>query len=126
MRCVMRYCIRVLLTKRSKVYDDAAMVVAHDLGHVSSSGFDCSRSCKVHMTECAQDPSSEDVLCHEMLHCVLTTKRSKTTLMLQWLYVNQDAEWQLTAAHNRSLWCVVVVDLFCSGLLIMVISRWYL
>ena len=61
------------MTKRSKVYDDAAMVVAHDLGHVSSSGFDCSRSCKVHMTECAQDPSFEDVLCYEMLHCVLAT-----------------------------------------------------
>ena len=74
MRCVMRYCIRVLLIKRSKVYDDAAMVVAHDLGHVSSSGFDCSRSCRVHMTECAQDPSSEDVLCHEMLHCELAIK----------------------------------------------------
>ena len=41
-------------------------------------------------------------------------------------YVSQDAEWKLTAAQNRSLWCVVVVDLFCSGLLIMVISRWYL
>ena len=53
------------------------MVVAHDLGHVSSSGFDCSRSCRVHMTECAQNPSFEDVLCHEMLHCAFIDKRSE-------------------------------------------------
>ena len=31
-------------------------------------------------------------------------------------------EWMLTAAHNRSLCSVVVVDLFCSDLLVMVIS----
>ena len=31
-------------------------------------------------------------------------------------------EWMLTAAHNRSLSSVVVVDLYCSDLLVMVIS----
>ena len=41
-------------------------------------------------------------------------------------YVSQNAEWMLTAAYNRSLCSVVVVDLFCPDLLIMVISRWYL
>ena len=30
--------------------------------------------------------------------------------------------WMLTAAHNRSLCSVVVVDLYCSDLLVMVIS----
>ena len=42
------------MTKRSKVYDDVAMVVIHDLGYISRSGFDCSRSCGVPMTECAR------------------------------------------------------------------------
>ena len=86
--CVMRCCNCALMTKRSKIYDDAAMVVTHDLGYISRSDYDCSRSCRVHITECARNPSSESALGHEMLRCALNDKKGrKSTLMLRCLYV---------------------------------------
>ena len=74
---VMRYRDSMVTTKMSEIYDHGAMVVVHDPGHVSRSDFDCRRSCRVHMIECARNPSSESALGHEMLQCALTTKRSK-------------------------------------------------
>ena len=75
--CVMRYRDSMVSTKMSEIYDHGAMVVIRDPGHVSRSDFDCRRSYRVHMIECARNPSSESALGREMLQCALTTKRSK-------------------------------------------------